>query len=514
MSNSKTSDRRIKYLGLFFSTAILFSILYGYTFDKKLDLNGDNANYYMLGKALSEGRGFVNINTLNLSPNNHFPPGYPFIISLVMRIVNEDFTTLKIINAGLFFASLIVLFLIFEKITKSTVLSVFPIIFLVFNSHFLRYATMIMTEIPFLFFSSLTLYLFLNTTEKKGFLRNPNFYGSLLLIAASYYIKTSAIAILGGMVLYLLWKRRWKTSIAYIFGFVALISPWIIRGHQLGGNSYLKQLLMINPYRPEMGQAGAGDFVERFFNNIGRYISKEIPSANFSFITINYREASSLGMWILGLTLIALIIYGIIKLPNYRILIGSYLLGTFGILFLWPDVWVGVRFLLPAVPFLLLALFSGFFGLLDAWVPRYKSILRWSPLALLLLFVPALSKAHGTSTKPYSSNWNNYFALAKWIRDNAPGEETVVACRKPTMFYLFSHTYTVNYKYTENQQEFLDNLYRKKVKYVVYDQLGYSSTYRYLRPVIQQHTDRFKLIRQTENPPTYLFEFDYTPESK
>ena len=36
---------------------ISFLILYQYIYDSKIDLNGDNASYYILGKALNAGEG-------------------------------------------------------------------------------------------------------------------------------------------------------------------------------------------------------------------------------------------------------------------------------------------------------------------------------------------------------------------------------------------------------------------------------------------------------------------------
>ena len=64
-----------------------FLFIYQYIFDPKIDLNGDNASYYILGKALNAGEGFVNINSIHKTPNNHFPPGYPAIISLIMFFI-------------------------------------------------------------------------------------------------------------------------------------------------------------------------------------------------------------------------------------------------------------------------------------------------------------------------------------------------------------------------------------------------------------------------------------------
>ena len=60
-----------------FVIIIVFIGVYAYIYDSKIDLNGDNANYYMLGQALHQGEGYVSINSINKTPNNHFPPGYP-----------------------------------------------------------------------------------------------------------------------------------------------------------------------------------------------------------------------------------------------------------------------------------------------------------------------------------------------------------------------------------------------------------------------------------------------------
>lgn len=504
MNNNNGNKNKLSNLIIIFGTALLLAIVYAYTFDKKMDINGDNANYFMLGKALATGNDYVNINSINASPNNHFPPGYPFIISLVIRTIGDHFTTIKLVNGFFFLGSLIVIFFLFQKMTDSVSIPVVTLVLLIVNSHLLRYSTMIMTEIPFVFFSSLTLLCFLLVNHKEAFYKDKYFYFTVVLMAGCYYIKTSAITIVGGVVIYQLWLRAWKPALGYILGFSALISPWLVRGHLLGGNSYLKQLLMVNPYRPEMGMADPGDFVGRFFNNLGRYITKEIPSANFSFISINYREETTLAMWVSGLLITGLLVYGIIKLKNYRWLVVSYLIGTFGILFLWPDVWVGVRFLLPAVPFLMLAMINAYSFLVKKYFVNSYLYLKWLPLLLVLAFISPIVKAHRSAAERYMQNWGNYFAMAKWVRDNAP-DTSVVACRKPTMFYLYSGSYTVNYKYTDNQDDLIKNLYEKKVDYVVYDQLGYSTTYRYLRPVLQNNQSLFELVKKIENPPTYLF---------
>ena len=103
----------------------------------------------------------------------------------------------------------------------------------------------------------------------------------------------------------------------------------------------------------------------------------------------------------------------------------------------------------------------------------------------------------------YEPKWNNYFETAKWFRKREI-TDVVVSCRKPVMFYLYSGTFTTKYKYTQDDKDLITDLRARKTDYVVIDQLGYSSTFRYLFPAIQNNSDQFELILHIEKPDTYL----------
>ena len=89
---------------------LIFAPVYALIFDTKLDLNGDNARYYVLGKALSLGRGYVDIHTRDENPAGNVPPGYPAIIGLVMKLASSDFAAVKTANGIFFLAAIISLF--------------------------------------------------------------------------------------------------------------------------------------------------------------------------------------------------------------------------------------------------------------------------------------------------------------------------------------------------------------------------------------------------------------------
>ncbi len=488
---------------------LLFFMVYAYIFDTKVDLNGDNANYFSLGKALATGQGYVNIASPAHTPENHFPPGYPVLISLIMRVFGESIVAVKIFNGLFVVVSLILLYFITEKITGHKTLALVSIFLLILNYHLQLYSTIMMSEAPFLLASVLALWMVMKIDEDKELFKQPALYISLLCIALAYYIRSTGLALFGGIFLWFFLKRNWKAVAYYTAGFFIIAFPWYLRSRKLGGNSYLQPLVMINPYRPDLGNANMHDYVIRFFTNLARYITREIPNSTFPFIKVDYTKAISGGEWLLGLVFAVLIIYGLIKLKNFRILLLAYLLATFGILFLWPEVWTGVRFILPVMPFMLIALLYGIYEFYRLAMKKIKvksSLNPWLFLILLLFLINPIQELHNKATEPYPANWKNYFEIAKWIKHEGL-DSAVVCCRKPNLFYLYSGSFVYTYPYTENDKEIISKLTENKVSYVVLDNLGYRQTYVYLLPAIQKNPTHFETVLKLTNPETYLLKF-------
>ena len=495
-----------------FIITILFISVYGYIFDKKLDLNGDNAYYYVLGKAISSGEGYVNIASINKGPNNHFPPGYPVILSLFMHI-SDSTTFIKLLNGIFLLISLILIYYLIKSISGNNKITFITSFFLVLNVHLLQYGTMMMSEISFILFSYSCLLLILKADFDDNFFKKPNFYLILITLVASYYIRSTGLALFGGVILYLLLMKKWKVAVSIFTGFIALALPWIIRGQRLGGSSYLKPLIMINPYRPELGNADLADYFNRFFANVARYITREIPNSTFPFIKVNYIQDISSLEWIIGLILLLVSVYGFYKFWQKGLLFICYILGTFGILLFWPEVWRGVRFVLPVMPIILFSIIIGFYHLINQLLMNMNIKLKFNILILVLLglfFINPIKILHQKAKNEYPLSWKNYFRIAEYFkRENI--RDVVVICRKPMLFHLKSGTYTATYMYSKDEKEMIDDLKSKKADYVVLDNLGYRQTYEYLYPVIQNNQTIFPLVLSLTNPDTYLLKF--TPEN-
>jgi len=517
MTKSNPFSNKI-YIFLY-SIILLFAFVntYNNVFNKKIDLNGDNAGYYILGKSIATGNGYSNIHTKNANGHNHFSPGYPTIIAATSLLFSDDIKTIKRVNGILFILSVFLIFLIAYSLTQNIHIAFIAGLFTLLNFHLLSYSTIMMSEISFLFFSSLSIFLFIKTKFTDPIYKNWIFIALIFSIIISYYIRPTGIALISGIGLILLIKRQWKYLITLTVSFLALALPWQIRSHSLGGSSYLRQLVRKNPYRPELGELEFADWFTRIFQNMERYITREIPSGIYNFFTVNnYNDDISQQEWLVGIITASLILFGLIRLKEKGLLILFYLLSTFGILLLWPSVWTGPRFIIPLIPFLLFLLIYGVTQLFLQLIQYVFTLNHKHAFYLVLaaasffygfkVYQQPLDQLRSNSKTEYPANFKNYFEIAEWVQANTP-DTSVTCCRKGQLFYLHSEKKVSSFKSTLDIEDQINFLKKNGTDYVVIEQLGYSSTNKYLYPAVQRYPNKFKVIKHIKNPDTYLLKF-------
>ena len=186
---------------------LLFWIVYSNIFDKKPDLNGDNFAYYLLGKRIASGQGFTNATEIHHGPHNHFPPGYPALLSVFMKTVGDDQDTLNFMNGLMMYGSLLILYFMVKRLTSSSSLAFVAAFIAAVNSHLLRSSTITMSEVPFLFISLISIFSFIKAMDDPRGLKSVWLYVSIVSIVICYHTKTTAIALIGGMAVYLLFSK-------------------------------------------------------------------------------------------------------------------------------------------------------------------------------------------------------------------------------------------------------------------------------------------------------------------
>ena len=509
----------------YIALTIVWAIVYAVTFDDKIDLGGDNAVYYILGDSLSDGQGYTNVHEVGGRPNNHFPPGYPLILAFFMTF-SKSISFLKFVSGLFFLGTVLLSYRIFKRIVDSNVLAFVLGIFIIFNGNIISSGNIMMSEIPFLFFSTLTIHLFMLSESRYNFLKDWRFWTMVLVAAFSYHIRTAGIALIAGFLIYLAVNRKWLKAAAFGGGFALLSLPWILRGKALGGSNYINQLLQINPYRREDGMLGFGDLITRLMYNIERYVSVELPRTFFTSLDVNYTMymrhlTGSTDLppnytpethWFLGIVLIALIIYGVYSLKNYRSFVAFYLLGSAGILLLWPYVWFGTRFILPLIPFLILGVVSG----VDALIKRFNKGKGANPLlylTLVLTLIPSVKQEAEKVDYQYPGKYADFLSMSRFVNDNLP-PDAVVLNRKPGLFYLYGNRKSINIPSTLNYAEMQQAMDSAGVTHVIVDAMGFADVGRYLIPFMQNNEIKFTGIQQiqtTSQYPTQLFAYNSKP---
>lgn len=517
MIKSIASNQKLVRVIYILILIVTFFKIYSSIFDEKVSLVGDNASYYILGNAIANGDGYTNIQHLEKEAHYHYPPGYPLLIAGVSKLFSNDIVHIKMLNGALVLGAVLLLFFIVKRLTENDHIAFATSFLTLLNYHILGYSTIMMSEVPFLFFSMLCIWLFLKIDFSKSVFKNSTFYLMLICLTFSFYIRSVALALFVSIAFFLFLKKRWKYLYSLIGGFVLLYLPWMLRNSHSTGNTYVHQLFLKNPYKPELGSIGFLDICERVTLNVERYITKEIPSSLAYVKDITYTEASAPFIdWLLGVVIIGVVLFGIIRLSKFRILIASYMLAFFLLLMVWPHVWFGTRFLLPLIPLLIFLFIYGmveFFKLLSIkFGSKCQQYLLPGFMIIIFSFwsfsygKASISKLQTQAEGVYMNNYQNYFAIADWIQENTP-ENTVTSVRKEGLFYLYSKRNVTNYQKTPDSEAQIEYLKSKNVDYVVVAQLGYSSTGKYLVPAIDKYPNKFKVIKEFKNPNTYLMQF-------
>ncbi|MFN3917611.1 MAG: phospholipid carrier-dependent glycosyltransferase [Flavobacteriales bacterium] len=514
----KKENKSAQWLNAVYLIILMFVVIqvYNKVYDEKLYLGGDNVAYYINAKSFMQGEGYSNIHMPGSPSANHYPPGYSLISAVIMALFGDEIEVMNKANGFFLFGSLAFFYLILLRITRNQHLSFVMCLITGLNFHILNFSIIAMSEIPFVFTSMASLF-FLMQTEKDNFsLKDYNFWLFLFFLVLSYFIRTAGIALIGGVILYLLFEKKWKLAGLVTGIFLLFAASWFVRSQNLGGSSYASQLLMKNPYQPELGKMEGKDWITRVKNNVKRYVSMEIPSSVFSYKIENYKQPNPGDKKKLaGILVTLLAASGIYFLREFRWLFLAYMGGTAFILALWPDVWFGTRFMLPIIPFLMLLLVLPIYAGAE-WLARKINlsqtirctILPFGFLAIIPFQKDGIKYLETAAKNQLHPNYARYFELAKYAKATLP-KDAIIVCRKPELFFLYANRKVVNYINSTDADSLISDLQQKGVTHVVIEQLGFSSTARYLNPALQKRPEKFKLIKQLQNPDTYLFEINY-----
>lgn len=422
-----------------------------FLFEAKMSVGGDDSAYIKRAmRFLDEGK---------------FPSFqgalYPLMLSIFVAIFGINIMLFKWISFVFTFAWVYMLYKTFKGRLPGSVLG-FTMLVASINSFVLYYASQTYNEAFFLFLELCFVYYFLkqfdhDTTnlsdEKKG-------YKSWVLVGFWMFIvtitKNLGLAILIGTVLFLLWNKRWYSSVYYVGSYVvysgifkAFKAVFYSDGAaQIGRQGNI--LLFKDPYNESKGLEDFAGYVDRIIQNPHLYISKHyakmIGLREFNVI----RPAEWLTYAFIGL-FITFMIIAIKRKNKVLMFLGLYNVTVLGVMFIVLQTrWDQDRLIMLLFPFLTLFLFYGLYEL-------FKSVKlkKLQPLVLLFMvgiFLSVGSTTWGKSKKNitvfkrnlagdkyygYSPDWQNYLKMCEYAGQNL-SDSSHVMVRKPSMAAIFA----------------------------------------------------------------------------
>jgi hypothetical protein len=447
---------------------------------------GDNFAYFSLSRAIALGKGYVELWTPDLSLHTQYPPVFPIL--LLPAAFFNSYLSAKLIVFLCYILSLLFSYRLYSELNgkKSETATLVAFLLFAFTPVILEYSSWVLSEIPYILVSVLSLY----------FWSRKRYNISLLFAGFTFFIRTAGVTLLitVSIFYFLKFKREKKKIIIPLFSLLSVLL-WLIYIRLFKDPaqiSYLQQLLFKNPYNPALGNIGILGLITRIGRNIWLMPFKVFPQMFWG-----KSDITSLSFFI-GIILIGFLLLGILgdkifnkkkkrKRQRNSIFSTVNLMNLYLFLYLltvwsWPSIWsADKRFYLPILPIICFWIGKGMLNVLK-WFPKSSrkklfyfiipGILAAHCIFVSLVGTPKLWKnninwiKHGIPSRE-ALYFKSYIDIKKWARLQKIPEESVFIARKKGAFYHFTRFTAVSVPKTENRYELKSIIEKNKVDYII-----------------------------------------------
>lgn len=466
------------------------------TFEPQPHTGGDNAAYITLARSLLETGTYTELWDPATPPHTKYPPGFPLVLAAALALGLTPWVQLKLVVLA-FSATAVAFSFLWMRGRGRPMLAVGTGLLLAIAPGVLREGRWVLSDVPFWAFTAVALWAFdrLRPGDWK------RFGAAAFVLLLAYFTRSAGLPLVVAALGLLALRKMWAqfAALAMIIGVPA--TAWWLRSRAYAPSGYVSEFWLVNPYQPSLGRIGVPQLVQRVSENIGNYASMHIPLLLTNNMGLLLTLVSSL-ILVLGVAGWA----RRVRRPGVAELFTPLYLG---LICIWPAVWSGERFVLPALALIL-------FYAADAITWLFNRVHRSAGLAaagvgglmLVLLAIPGVSlgmQVGRMCTGLYLDGqrypclghpaWDEFFALAEQAPALLP-DDAVVLNRKPRLFYQLSGLRGRMFPMVEDPDALFATADSIGARYVVFDQTDGIST-RYLAPSIQRYPDAFCLVRLT-----------------
>lgn len=528
-----------------------------------IDLRWDAGVYYLLGTSLTNGQGYRIGSEPGAPAALQYPPLLPAIISLHQRVLGTTDPTvvgswLRITYAFLFLIYAIAALKLAKRYLRPAFATTATLLCLL-NPFTIFLSDLLFAEVPFALIS--VLFALVAGSTSLGWRQWWHELSSFILAGSGFLLRSAGLALLGTWVLDAMMRRRWRLfcaralmSLVPVLGWQAYVShvrssseyshpayEYQRAAYQYYNVSYLENMGLIDPFRPELGTLNSRAVVSRLATNL-----QAVPRAMGEIISAKQKDWRGTALWLQGLisshrlfpislvsvpifTLAALVVAGLLAFIRRGEWIMTFIIaGSFALVCLtpWPSQFT--RYLEPLAPFLTIAAVVGIVEITGILTRLRKTqtvlTMRWTAVFLLLLaIIVELHTAawlfseqarqrvvfgqNKSQTAPkwflYDQSWQAWQEAINWI-DTHAAPEAIIATSSPHFYYLLTGRLAVLPPMEADPYEERRLLAAVPVSYAVVDQLEFlDTTRRYLLPAIESDPTGWSPVHTIEGTTVY-----------
>ncbi|HSL72602.1 MAG TPA: hypothetical protein VK864_20295, partial [Longimicrobiales bacterium] len=355
---------------------LLFAIL---AFEPQLHNGGDNAAYYALARSLLNGSGYREIYDPAQPIHTQYPPVFPLMLAGLLAVGLQPWIPFKILIVACSAAAIALSFFWLRRKLRPELAFTIALLMAV-SPGVIGLSHWELSDVPFWALTAAALFAWERLPPQ-----NPKrLLAATALTLLAYFTRSAGLPLIAAAGIWLVWRRRWKQLAIFVAGAAPFVLWWWWRARTQGGVDYVQQFWFVNPYAPEQGRVGAIDLIRRAVENGTAYFNRHLP-------LLLVGASHVLGMVISYIVGVLALIGWTRRLKHAQIAELFFPLYI-GLLLVWPAVWSGERFLVPALP---LILFYSADALLRITRRLRPALMRPASLAaaaaLVIIALPPLS---------------------------------------------------------------------------------------------------------------------------
>ncbi len=503
-------------------------------YDPTLFPGGDNAGYMILGEALSSGQGYRDI-YLPVGPlHTKYPPLYPLLLAVFTPL--GSLQLLKLTSLALTTLAVWLTYRLADRLVgrgaavlAAGLLALSPVL-LEYSHYVLSEALFVVLVVAALLGLEQAAQESTGEQEQRGV--PPVLLLGLAAAGGAFLTRTAGLPLLAAAVLFFALERRpRKLALAAAVASASAGGWWLYQrwasatqGAEVSQPTYLREMLLRNPYDPAAGSAGPADLAIRGIENVWSYVSEILPRAlagGWGAAPGGGAVLTALGLIVAGLAFWGWVRRSTSRLGPAELFTALYLL----MLALWPRVWTDQRFLLPLLPLLLAYAASGA-SEVGRWLAGVREGARIPALAMgALAAAVGIGAVISAATRTPDSirclaafrvaapcdppAFASFYAAAEWAAANT-APDAIAVSRKPRIFFWISGRRGDIYPYSTDTRVVLNALRRIRADYVVVDAIS-GTTSRYLIPALRENLPMFDIVYEGGEPATFVLRFDPDP---